>query len=193
MTYTKRDYSISMLQANWQSVLITLPVVILLGLVYLWVWGIERPLSEVSAILSSPGRLVVNELIFLGVLVVGIVTHEAIHAVCWVWGSKKSWQTVQLGFQWRTLTPYAHCREPLTVGVYRMGTLMPGVLTGLFPWLIGLFSGNPWFALMGLLFVTAAGGDLLILWLIRGVAPDRLIEDHPSRAGCYVLEPGVAE
>jgi hypothetical protein len=40
----------------------------------------------------------------------------------------------------------------------------------------------------GLLFTFAAGGDALVLWLLRGVAPHRLVEDHPTRAGCFVWE-----
>ena len=35
----------------------------------------------------------------------------------------------------------------------------------------------------------AAGGDWLVLWLLRGVSPGAFVEDHPTRAGCYVLEP----
>lgn len=35
---------------------------------------------------------------------------------------------------------------------------------------------------------SSAGGDWLILWLIRNVKAGSLVEDHPSKAGCYVLE-----
>lgn len=191
MTDTKLDCSVSLKEANWRSLLITLPVVILLGLAYVGRWGIDRPWSEFAAVFGSFGRLVVSELLLLGLLGLGILAHEGIHAVCWVWGSKKSWQTVQFGFDRRTLTPYVHCREPLPIGVYRLGTLMPGVLTGLLPWLVGLVSGNLLLALVGLLLIIGAGGDLLVLWLTRHVASDGFVEDHPSRAGCYVLQPGA--
>jgi hypothetical protein len=43
-----------------------------------------------------------------------------------------------------------------------------------------------WFSLIH---TAAAGGDWLILWLIRGVKAGSLVEDHPSNAGCYVLAP----
>jgi len=34
-----------------------------------------------------------------------------------------------------------------------------------------------------------AGGDFLILWLTRHVKAGMQVEDHPTNAGCYVLEP----
>lgn len=191
MDYKKLDCSVSLKEANWRSLLITLPMVSLLGLAYVGMWGIDRPWSEFAAVFSSFGRLVVSELLLLGLLGLGILVHEGIHAVCWVWGGKKSWQAVQVGFDRRTLTPYVHCREPLPIGVYRLGALTPGVLTGLLPWLVGLVSGNLLLALVGLLLIVGAGGDLLVLWLTRHVASDCFVEDHPSRAGCYVLQPGA--
>jgi hypothetical protein len=53
--------------------------------------------------------------------------------------------------------------------------------------------GNLWLVLLGGLFILAAGGDFLILWSIRGVDKDALVEDHPTRAGCYVLQPSGGE
>jgi hypothetical protein len=50
MTDTKLDCSVSLKEANWRSVLITLPVVLILGLAYVGMWGIERSWSEFTAV-----------------------------------------------------------------------------------------------------------------------------------------------
>ena len=55
------------------------------------------------------------------------------------------------------------------------------------PFVVGTVLGSPSLALFGMIFVFAAGGDLLVLWLIRGVDARALVQDHPSRAGCIVL------
>src|SRR5690606_5892329 len=94
--------------------------------------------------------------------------------------------TVRLGFQWKAFTPYAHCSVPMAAGAYRVGAAVPGVVLGVLPALAGLVTGGGAVFLFGLLFTLAAGGDALILWLLRDVPTDRLVEDHPSRAGCYV-------
>jgi hypothetical protein len=64
---------------------------------------------------------------------------------------------------------------------------MPGLLLGIAPSIAGVISGSAVLAAFGLLFTIAAGGDFLILWLLRGVHAGALVEDHPERAGCYVL------
>jgi hypothetical protein len=95
---------------------------------------------------------------------------------------------IKFGFQWKSLTPYAHLREPVEVNAYRAGAFMPGFLLGILPYLLslGLGDGNLfWFSLIH---TAGASGDWLILWLIRNVRPGTQVQDHPTHAGCYVLE-----
>lgn len=40
----------------------------------------------------------------------------------------------------------------------------------------------------GIIYTFAAGGDWIIRWLLHHVKPGTLVEDHLSRAGCYVIE-----
>ena len=71
---------------------------------------------------------------------------------------------------------------------YRIGSFAPGLLLGVLPWFISLFTGDLLLCIFGLLYTTAASGDFLILWIIRHVKPNTLVEDHPTNAGCYILE-----
>jgi hypothetical protein len=65
---------------------------------------------------------------------------------------------------------------------------MPGMVLGVLPYLAGLATGNVWVTLFGLVFTWSAGGDALILLLMRGVGPGELVEDSPTRVGCHVVE-----
>jgi hypothetical protein len=177
--FERRDLSVSMEAASVYVIATTGPVTILLAVVYSALWGFGR-LGEV---LSGTGLV-----LSLVVLVVGIVAHEALHGLSWAVFGRKPLNSVKFGFQARSLTPYAHLKEPVRARAYRLGTAMPGVVLGLGPSLAGLITGNAPAMLFGLLFTLAAGGDALILWLIRNVDPATLVEDHPTRAGCYVLE-----
>ena len=40
----------------------------------------------------------------------------------------------------------------------------------------------------GLFFTLAAGGDFLVAWMIRKQKKEDLIQDHPDRIGCLMLE-----
>ena len=121
-------------------------------------------------------------------LLFGIFVHELIHMFTWALFAKKSLSAFTLGFQWKSLTPYAHCKEPMDIQPYRIGSFAPGLLLGILPWLISLFTGDFLLFFFGLLYTTAAGGDFLILWIIRNVKPNTLVEDHPTNAGCYIFE-----
>jgi hypothetical protein len=43
--------------------------------------------------------------------------------------------------------------------------------------------------LFGLLFTAAAGGDALVLWRIRQEPAEAWVLDHPTQAGCMIVEP----
>ena len=68
---------------------------------------------------------------------------------------------------------------------------MPGLVLGVVLYLVGLETGTLWVMLFGLVFTMGAGGDALILLRTRGAGPEELIEDSPTRIGCYVLESSV--
>jgi len=38
------------------------------------------------------------------------------------------------------------------------------------------------------LFTIAAGGDFIVLWILRKTDSNNLVEDHPTRAGCFIYE-----
>lgn len=177
----KRDLSVSMAKANFYCLLIAVPLASLLGWLYFKIWGYA---NLIKIYLSF------KNLLYLSIFfVIGTVVHELIHGLSWVIFGQKPLKFVKYGFQLKTLTPYAHCRKPMEANAYRIGVLMPGLLLGILPSLIGIATGNGWVMNFGILFTLAAGGDFLILWLIRNVSSSKLVEDHPTKAGCYVIDP----
>ncbi|KXK15545.1 MAG: hypothetical protein UZ14_CFX002000566 [Chloroflexi bacterium OLB14] len=178
---TKTDLSVSMLKANLYTLLFALPIGFLLSWFYVARWGFENLTLGFASFFT-------NLFYFLITFVFGIVTHEVIHAVTWMIAGKKPFSAIKFGFLWTSLTPYAHCKEPLKVNAYRIGTAMPAILLGLLPSLVAILNGNSWLIIFGVIFVIAAGGDMLILWLLRNVEKNKFVEDHPTQAGCYVLD-----
>jgi hypothetical protein len=172
----KRDLSIPMAQANITVLFISIPVVILQFAVFLLLHGTQG--------LKLTGNIA---LLLIGVLL-GIVVHELIHGLIWVIFGRKPFSAIKFGFQWQSLTPYAHLKEPVEVNAYRLGAFTPGFILGILVYLLSLVLGNGdlfWFSLVH---TSSAGGDWLILWLIRHVKAGMQVEDHPTNAGCYVLE-----
>ena len=112
----------------------------------------------------------------------GIVVHELIHGLCMLAFTKNGRKSVSFGFNVKALTPFAHCKEPLSPDVYRFTLVMPGILLGDVPVLISWFTGNILFLLFGILFTWAAAGDVAVLWLSRNISGGLLL-DHPNKVG----------
>jgi hypothetical protein len=74
----------------------------------------------------------------------------------------------------------------MQASAYRIGVAMPLLVLGVVPYCVSLVIGSPWLLWFGFVFITAATGDILVLWLLRGIDGKTLVEDHPSNAGCYV-------
>jgi hypothetical protein len=125
---------------------------------------------------------------FLPIFISGIVVHEFIHGVSWKLAGNLSFEQIKFGFQRKTLTPYAHCTVPIKKSAYVAGTIMPAIILGFIPFLISLFNGNGWILIFGILFTFASAADFLIVWIIRSVSWDTLVEDHPENAGCFVYD-----
>lgn len=176
MKENKRDHSITMAKANVIALGIVLPLAILQFILFTAIQGTENTQPTWGF-----------NLLFL-LVVLGVVVHEIIHGVSWAFFGRKPFSAIKFGFQWKTITPYAHIKEPVEVNAYRIGAFMPGFVLGILPYVISLLTGDGNLFWFGLVHTALAGGDWLVLWLIRKVEAGLLVEDHPTNAGCYVLE-----
>ena len=176
-----RDLSVSLARANVLTLAIAVPLVGLMLIVY-------RLLAPEDGGLALGGTLA-YALAFLALVVVGILAHEGIHGLAWAYFGRFPLARIRFGFQASTLTPYAHALDPMPARAYRLGAALPALLLGVLPFAVGTAVGSAGVALYGMIFTFAAGGDLLVLWLIRNVDARARVLDHPSRAGCIVLAP----
>lgn len=184
-SYPFLDASISVSKAYVRMLIFTVPLLSALTAIHLTIWGLPNLLTGLLKFATVRSAL--------PALLIGIPLHELIHGLSWLALADISRHDIKLGFQWRSFTPYAHLRVPIKARDYRWGALMPTLWLGLAPYLYGLATGSGWFVTLGLLFILAGGGDLLILAMLQGVDRNALVSDHPTRAGCIVLPPSHQE
>jgi hypothetical protein len=168
-----------MLMANLLVVICAGPLVAALAWAYVACWGGTSLARGVYGLLEP--------VVFLASVVPGILAHELIHALAWSISARRPFRAIRIGIQWRSMTPYAHPTDPMPVGAYRVGAITPAIVLGVVPAGVAIAVGKPLLMAWSLLFVLAAGGDFVVLWLIRRVPLGRLVQDHPTRAGCRVL------
>lgn len=187
--YRRRELTMNMAEANMYAIVFVVPILLLFGLPYYLIWLRDISTDTIIAYINEHERMM--KLGFVWVLIamgLGIVLHELIHGFAFLLFCKKGIKSIQFGIQWKFLTPYCHCKEPLKVQHYIIGALMPAVILGFIPACAGLITGRLIPLLFGLFFSFAAGGDFLIVWLLRKQPKDAMVMDHESKVGCYLLE-----
>jgi hypothetical protein len=129
-----------------------------------------------------------NYLLGFIAFVVLIVAHEAVHALGWIVFAGVPVQKIRFGIAWKTLSPYAHSMVAMPAGGYRIGVILPLIITGIIPVIIGTLTNTGWLTMSGAILVSGAVGDLMVLRVIRTIPGDAMVIDHPQNAGCYVID-----
>jgi hypothetical protein len=181
---TDRDASMSVARANLLAIA-WLPVsgVLTLG-PFAWLWDSDR--------IDAAIPLVTDLRFALPVLAVSILLHEVLHAIGFRLLGQAPREAIRIGFQRRTLTPFASCSAPVRASAYRAAALLPGAVLGVLPVLTGWLLGSGTLVLYGWAMLAVAGGDLAAVWAIRDVPGPVLVLDHPQRVGCRITEQPAA-
>jgi hypothetical protein len=164
-------------QAQLRAVVLLVPIALLSLAPYFALWGLpEQPFpANVAA-----------AVFFLLAFVAGTVLHEALHGLGHVCG-EASWTDVRFGMHWKALTPFARCTIPSRARSYRLAVALPGLVLGVLPLAAGWWTGHWLTTFYGFLMLVAAAGDVLVLWILRGVPSGAWVQDHPEEVGCIVV------
>ena len=125
MNEIKRDISIPMSEAAGKSLLVAIPTAVIQVVTFFLIHG--YPEIPVNAKITAYGFL-----LLFGILINELI-HELIHMFTWMLFAKKPLRAFKLGFQSKSLTPYAHCKESMDIRPYRIGSFAPGLLLGILP------------------------------------------------------------
>lgn len=172
--YTKEKKTIDIYKASKLAVILFIVSLILFGLPFYFLWHPD--------ILFSWYRI----LIFTMLFIVGIVLHELIHGLFFGLFAESGFRSIRFGVLWEYLTPYCHCNAPLKLRHYMVGAVMPGILIGVFPAIASLFNGSLMLLILGVIFISAAAGDFMVMWILRKESMESLVQDHPSEPGCFI-------
>lgn len=136
---------------------------------------------------ASPPRLP-SVPVGLALLAAAVLVHELLHAAGFLFVGRAPRPAVRIGFQRRTLTPFASCRAPVTASAYRAAALLPAAVMGGLPILAAWVTGSATLLLSGWLMLALAGGDFAAVWAMRSVPGTALVVDHERLVGCRVVE-----
>jgi len=175
----KKEITMDAGEANVKALVFIPPILFIFGLPYALIWGNKIANGFMDVALNG---------IFLTLLVLflGVILHELIHGLFWSFFLKNGFRSIKFGVMWKFLTPYCHSKEPLKLKHYRIGAIMPAIILGFLPALISLYTGNFGLFIFGVFFSIAAGGDLLMIWILYHENRNIWVQDHPDKIGCFV-------
>ncbi len=172
--YIKEKRTIDIFKASKLALIMFIVPLLVFGMLFYLIWRPKFGFSYHSI------------LIFILLFIVGIVVHELIHGLFFGLFAKGGFRSIKFGVLWKHLTPYCHCSEPLKLKHYMIGALMPGILMGFIPVVVSLFNGSLMWLILGVVFISAAAGDFMVVWILRKDNIENYVEDHPSEPGCFI-------
>jgi hypothetical protein len=186
--YKQEELTIDPVKANINAILLTIPIGLLIAAPYYLIWKDKYTLQNIKTYIAlNKGWLAYSAPIIIGVMIIGIVLHELIHGITWSRYAKRGFNSIKFGVLWKMITPYCHCKEPLLIRHYIIGGIMPAVVLGFLPSIIAMITGKLFLLIFGLFFTTAAAGDFMIINTLRKENMNDLVQDHPSKIGCYIF------
>ena len=191
---TERKLTISIEKANVFGLILTVAAFLLAGILWYLIWGgidINDLFGETTApedTKSEPLWVIVKLFAAMVALIAGAAIHELVHGMTWAMYAKKGWKSISFGVIWKLLTPYCHCDEPLKVREYIIGVLMPLLIVGIIPMILGLCLQSIFLTFFGALYIGGAAGDIMVVALLRHEPAENKVLDHPSEAGCLIYE-----
>ena len=179
--YQQSELTIGIVKANIIVLIATIPVFVIVFLLFFLC-------NRNRAVGGFAGS---SSLLLLIALLILIVVHEGVHGITWGIFADNHLHDIEFGLMKEYLTPYCTCKVPLSRGAYIAGALMPPIVLGVIPAVIGIAAGSLFWLIVGLLMILSAGGDVLIVLQIlrfRSDAGEVLYYDHPTKAGLVVFE-----
>lgn len=163
---------------NLYVLVLVIPIVLLLGGPLVYSVGVSQYLFEVKHILT------IKTILLMGL---GIIVHEGLHGITWLFFLKGNIKKLKFGFNFSSFSPYTHSAVPIKVWQYKVVGIMPLLVMGIIPVVISYIVQCVWLNFVALMFIWAAGGDMLAFWKLRKLKRNQLIVDHPNELGFIVL------
>nr|WP_068886560.1 DUF3267 domain-containing protein [Pedobacter panaciterrae] len=185
--YKMEEMTIDAAKAQINSIVYFIPFAVLFLPLYYFFWG-DGTADIFKNLFPKEMNGLMTSVTMILVILAGVVLHELIHGITWCLFAKEGFKSIKFGVIWKAVTPYCHCKEPLKVKHYIIGAIMPGLLLGILPAVLALITGNIQLFAFGLFFTMAAGGDFMMINMIRKLDMEMLVQDHPSKIGCIVYK-----
>lgn len=176
--YRAEKVSVSLAKANLMSLLALGFFGILFVFPYYWIWNEIRLTATIFWLLY---------------LILGIIVHELIHGLVFAILLRDfRFRHIRFGVIWKSFAFYCHCEVPLKKTYYLIAGMMPLIILGIFPGVLGILLHQFDLVFFGVLLSTCAIGDIMVAWKMRRLPDNALLWDLPDEPGFMQYVPEQA-
>lgn len=149
-------------------------------------WAVISVLPVVAFALWDGPTWLTLALILVAPLLMAI-PHESLHVLGHrLFGIRARLGHIKGAFGWPTLAVQA--LEPQSLRSYRFAVLLPSLVLGLVPTVLGVWLGSRPVLLIGLVGLSMASSDLAVWFHLRPWPGHTLVRDHPGEVGVLRLD-----
>ena len=164
-----------------------LPIITLLSFVpYALIHGFPS-LPSWSGVGDAVGSILFWSAVGIGVYAVSALLHELLHVITMILVARVPISSLRFGARLSDGVLYVHSDRPMSATAYRIVLLVPAIVLGFAPAMVGTLAGIGWLVLYGYVMIASAVGDFAVLQLIRPLEASARVRDHPQEVGCQVF------
>lgn len=165
-----------MSQVKTMAGIASVSLVIIGNFVYSVVW------ERVSFTITGPGVFM-----FFGLLLLGGLIHEIVHVLGFLFLTDATKEDIRMGLS--NYMPFVHCKRPVRLQGFRWAILLPTILVGFMPLIIGIKIQSLMVTNLSCLLTAGGMGDVIgFIYLVR-FPGNALVYDYPDELGCDVYIP----
>ncbi len=182
--FNEQSIKISLDEIQDWSAKLSFTLTVLTLLPFLFMWGYSDSISFLGNIHESfiqwVGIFLIVILLFIFSLIIASVLHELIHAAFFLPFLSSKFKGLKFGYMKEKMAIYVHLKDPISITGFRIGLIMPAIILGILPIIVGLLFGYLSILLFGIFLTVAAIGDLLLLVKTRNLHSGFMIKDLPD-------------
>ncbi|PWA09667.1 hypothetical protein DCC39_12530 [Pueribacillus theae] len=128
-----------------------------------------------------------NFLLFIVLYIAGIILHECCHLLGFMMWGKASWNDLVYGINRELGVAYAGTKKMIQNHAMKKALLLPFWVTGLLPFIIGIWLNNGVLIVVSAFLIGGAAGDFSMYNQLRKVKNDAYIIDDLEKPQLYVF------
>ena len=152
----------------------------LFGILYYKIWGNFGIVFDYSIPIMAR---IFNAIVTVSILLGFLVLRETIQGVYW-----SKYTEVKITIILKSVFRLLYCSEPIKIGHYIIGLIMPSIILGIIPLIIGIIFESIFVYGFGLLFIIAGAGDFYIIYQIGKKDKKCFIKDMDEKIGIIIYE-----